>query len=51
MTIIKTVFMVVVMILVIDFVCFSAWVVSGQKPQDNFYAGAITANFIKATLK
>jgi len=38
--------MIVVAILVIDFVGFVAWVMSGQVPPDGFFVGAITKNVI-----
>jgi hypothetical protein len=42
---------VVVMVLFIDVLGFTAWVASGQQPQDNFYVGAITTNVLRSTLK
>lgn len=43
----KTVGWVIVIVLVVDFFCFMAWVASGQHPVDGFYFGAITANVLK----
>ena len=40
----------VAVIMVIDALCFTAWIVSGQHPVDGFYAGAITANIVKAII-
>ena len=37
-------------ILMIDALCFIAWIASGQYPSDGFYFGAITTNIIKALL-
>ena len=37
---------IVIAILVLDFVCFWCWIISGQLPVDNFYLGTITAHFI-----
>lgn len=37
-------------ILALDFFAFALWIFSGQHPVDGFYAGAITANIIKAIL-
>lgn len=37
-------------ILALDFFAFLLWIMSGQHPVDGFYAGAITANIIKALL-
>lgn len=33
-------------ILVIDFMFFTLWILLGQYPQDSFYAGAITVKLI-----
>lgn len=38
-------------IIMLDAICFTAWVASNQRPADGFYAGAITANILKAVLK
>ena len=37
---------VIVAVLVIDALCFMAWIASGQYPADSFYAGAITAQVL-----
>lgn len=37
-------------LLAFDALAFFAWVFSGQHPADGFYAGAITANLLKAAL-
>jgi hypothetical protein len=34
-------------VLMLDALCFMAWVASGQHPVDGFYFGAITANILK----
>ena len=44
--ILKTIAIVVITILVIDFACLMAWIYSGQAPQDDFFAGAISYNII-----
>lgn len=41
---------IVVIILVIDFIGFLAWGLSGQYPADSFYIGAITRNILQALL-
>jgi hypothetical protein len=41
---------IIIAIMIFDFVCFCAWVLSGQQPLDNFYFGAITGNIIKLFL-
>jgi len=46
-TIIKTIILGVILFLAIDFMCLCAWAYSGQVPQDNFFAGAISYNIIK----
>lgn len=43
-------FTIVAVILVIDFLGFMAWAMSGQHPVDGFYVGAITTNVLKAIL-
>jgi len=45
-----TVFTIIAVVLVLDFVCFMGWVASGQKPVDNFYAGTISAHIIGAVV-
>lgn len=40
-------FMFVVIVLVLDFLCFISWAMSGQFPTDNFYLGAITRNVLQ----
>lgn len=42
---------VIVVVLVIDFIGFIAWSMSGQHPEDGFYAGAITTNVLKTIIK
>ena len=37
-------------IVFIDFLGFTAWIISGQMPSDSFYLGSITANILKAIL-
>lgn len=44
----KTFISIVVFVLLLDMFGFMLWAVSGQKPVDNFYAGAITTNIIRA---
>lgn len=39
---------VVVVVLIIDFLGFVAWIVSSQSPLDSFYVGSITAHTLKA---
>lgn len=46
----KIIFMIVVAIMVIDFLGAVSWAMSGQRPADGFYVGAITVNIVK-TLK
>jgi len=46
----KTLFKIISIFLLIDFVSFIAWVASGQVPVDGVYFGMITANFIKFIL-
>lgn len=38
---------VVVTVLIIDMLCFTAWTLSGQYPVDNFYIGTITTHLLK----
>jgi hypothetical protein len=47
----KTIFTIVVVILVVDFFCFIGWAMSGQKPVDNFYFGTISAHIISSVIK
>lgn len=41
---------VIAFILVIDFIGFIAWAMSGQMPVDNFYIGTISAHVIGAII-
>jgi len=41
---------IVIAILIIDLIGFTAWIASGQHPVDGFYIGSITANVLKAIL-
>ena len=41
---------IVAIVLVIDFIGFMAWGLSGQYPADSFYIGAITRNILQALL-
>lgn len=47
----QTIAVIALAIILLDAVCFTAWVASNQRPADGFYAGAITANILKAALK
>jgi hypothetical protein len=38
---------VVIAVLVIDFLGFTAWIASGQYPVDDFYIGTITAHVLR----
>ena len=38
--------MVFICILLVDFIGFISWIVSGQQPMDNFYIGSITSNIL-----
>lgn len=40
----KIVFWIILVLLVIDLIGFTAWALSGQRPADEFYIGALTAN-------
>lgn len=51
MNITKIILTIVAVVLIVDFLGFTAWVASGQKPVDNFYVGAITTNALRAVLK
>ncbi len=51
MNITKTILTIVALALFIDFIGFTAWATSGQKPVDNFYVGAITTNVLRTVLK
>jgi len=42
---------VLVIVFIIDFTCFMWWTMSGQKPVDSFYVGAISANIINKVIK
>ncbi len=48
---ISTIFTIVAMIMLVDSISFVGWAASGQKPVDNFYAGAITANILASIEK
>jgi len=43
----KNIFYALATIMVIDFIGFVAWAMSGQFPVDNVYVGTITAHIIK----
>lgn len=47
----RTVLWVLVIAFMVDFACFIWWTMSGQKPVDSFYVGAISANIIKGIIK
>lgn len=47
MKIIKNIFAVVAIILFIDFVGMMCWAMSGQRPVDGMYIGAISTNVIR----
>lgn len=42
---------VVAIVLVIDFLGFMAWAMSGQRPVDNFYVGTITTHALQVVIK
>ena len=42
---------IVAVVLVIDFIGFTAWAMSGQRPVDNFYVGTITTHALQAVIK
>lgn len=42
----KIVLNIVSLVLLIDFISFGSWIVSNQMPNDSFYFGMITSNFI-----
>lgn len=44
---IKTVLIIAVVLMVIDFLGMIAWAMSGQFPTDSFYLGAISRNIIQ----
>lgn len=50
MQLLKTLGGIALVVLLIDFVCFCAWVMSGQHPADGFYFGTITAHILKMIL-
>lgn len=50
-TFLQTTFTIIALVLVIDFLGFTAWVMSGQRPVDNFYVGTITTHALKAVIK
>jgi hypothetical protein len=35
------------LVMFLDWMCFGAWILSGQTPVDGFYLGRITAEIIK----
>ena len=43
----KTAINIILAILLLDFVCFLAWLMAGQTPPDGMYLGMITRNIIK----
>lgn len=45
---IKTIGIVIIIILAIDFLGMMLWAMSGQFPVDNFYIGAISRNILQA---
>lgn len=48
MKIAQTILTIIAVALVIDFLFFLAWAMSGQMPVDSFYIGAITRNILQA---
>ena len=42
---------VVAIVIVIDFLGFMSWAMSGQRPVDNFYVGTITTHTLQAIIK
>lgn len=42
---------IVAVVLVIDFLGFFAWAMSGQRPVDNFYVGTITTHALQVVIK
>lgn len=42
---------IVAVVLVVDFLGFTAWAMSGQHPVDNFYVGTITTHALQAVIK
>ena len=48
--IIKIVGGVIIAVLALDFLGFTAWVLSGQYPVDDFYIGTITAHVLRAII-
>lgn len=51
MNITKIILTIVAVVLIVDFLGFTAWVASGQQPVDNFYVGSITTHALRAVLK
>lgn len=47
---IKTIVVVAIIILAIDFVGMIGWAMSGQHPVDNFYIGSISTHIIRAII-
>ena len=47
---IKIIGIVIVTVLVVDVISFSAWVLSGQTPGDSFFIGTITAHILGAII-
>ena len=44
--ILKTTSWIIIVVLFIDLLGFTAWTLSGQRPVDNFYIGTITAHVL-----
>lgn len=44
----STIITVLIILMVIDFVCFLAWGFSGQYPADGFYLGRISREILQA---
>lgn len=41
---------IIIGVLLLDAIAFTAWVASGQHPVDEFYAGTITAHILRAII-
>lgn len=51
MKIAQIILTIVAVVLVIDFLGFTAWAMSGQRPVDSFYVGTITTHALQAVIK
>lgn len=48
MKVLKTIVVIAIVLLAIDFVGMIAWGMSGQHPVDNFYIGSVSTHIIRA---